>query len=356
MRKNFCPLCGKEVELEEMVGGMCAECYIKREKIIESPRESKITICPRCGSLYEGEWKKAKSIESAAVAFISSKILISHEIDDLELNFSPERLNSKRIIVHGDLKGRIKTEMIEKKMDLLVRVRYNICDRCSRISGGYYESIVQIRAYDRNPTKSEREKIKKIASEIVNNGYDRGDEKSFITDIKEFEKGLDLYLGSEKIAKQICKSVRSRYGGDLLDSAKLVGEKDGKKNYRITHSLRFSKFLRGDIISYEGNIIQIKKIRKKITGRDLSTGKTIMLEDHKDKLRRMKKVGSIKESAETDLIAVAGNEIQVIDPETDEIVTIPKPYFIDDFSKNKIKVIKTDSGLIALSATFKEKK
>jgi nonsense-mediated mRNA decay protein 3 len=167
---------------------------------------------------------------------------------------------------------------------------------------------------------------------------------------------LDLYLGSKKIAKQICKSVRSRYGGDLLDSAKLVGEKDGKKNYRITHSLRLPKFLIDDIISYEGNIIQIKKIGKKITGRDLSTGKTIMLEDNKDKIRRMKKVGSIEESAETDLIAATGNEIQVLDPDTDEIVTIPKPYFIDDFNKNKITVIKTDSGLIALSATFKEKK
>ena len=349
IRKNFCPLCGKEVEMEEMISGMCAECYIKKEKIIEPPRDSKITICPRCGSLYEGGWKKSKSIESAAVAFISSKILISNEIDDVELNLSPERLNSKRVLVHGCLKGKVKGEVIEKKMDILVHVAYNICDRCSRISGRYYESIVQIRAYERNPTKLEIEEIEKIANEIVNNGYDRGDEKSFITDIKEFEKGLDLYLGSKKIAKQICRSVRSRYGGDLVDSAKLVGEKDGKKNYRVTHSLRLPKFLRGDIISYEGNIVQIRTIGTKIMGRNLSNGKTIMLASHKDKLKWIKKVGSIKEAAETDLITVVGKEIQVLDPETDEVVTISKPYFIDDLSeKNKVKVIKMDSGLIAV--------
>jgi len=44
-----------------------------------------------------------------------------------------------------------------------------------------------------------------------------------------------------------------------------------------------------------------------------------------------------------------GKEIQVLDPETDEVVTISKPYFIDDLSeKNKVKVIKMDSGLIAV--------
>jgi len=61
---------------------------------------------------------------------------------------------------------------------------------------------------------------------------------AFISKVKELREGIDIYVGSAKVGKQISKRIVREFGGTFSESAKLVGHKDGKNQYRISYAVR----------------------------------------------------------------------------------------------------------------------
>ncbi len=171
--KKFCPLCGKETD--RLIDKLCDECHSKKP-VRKETKKKKVYFCVRC-----------------------------------------ERIKQGNVWVH---------KPVEENM-LVVK---DVCQACSRISGMYYEAIIQIRG-------NKKEKVKSFVEKKINE-LSKKDELSFISKIEEKKKGLDIYVGSKKAAKSILKEAKKLYNLETKESYTLIGERKGKKLYRVTILLR----------------------------------------------------------------------------------------------------------------------
>ena len=115
-------------------------------------------------------------------------------------------------------------------------------------SGGYYEAILQMRADGREISDDEKEVLTKKVTETIVARY-KTDDKAFVNLIDDTKHGIDYYIGSEQLAKDIADYFEGRYIAERKENYKLIGEdKTGKKKYRVTILLRLPRFAIGDFV------------------------------------------------------------------------------------------------------------
>ncbi|MGB8217795.1 MAG: 60S ribosomal export protein NMD3 [Candidatus Methanoperedens sp.] len=345
MTTLFCPKCGKNADV--FYENVCKNCFIKDKKLLECPAVLFSKICPVCGAVYKrGKWLSKEDESKTIIECARESLKLDNQVSDLEITLSPKQLDYSRYRVHIDAKAQIKGMPVELEQDTEVRISWETCDTCSRISGGYFAGIVQIRADKRIPTKEELGRCKEIAESVSARGQEKGDRLAFIAKTEELGEGSDFYVGSIKLGKQICKAIIEVFGGKFLESPKLVGQKNGEDLYRITYALRLPEFVRGDIISVDDKVIEVQNSGKHVSGIDLETGKRFM-ENFND-LMDIKKLGSRLNAKAAVLVADEDKTIQVLDPETYETVTVKRPDFLGAEPGDEIKVIKTTKGIYVL--------
>ncbi len=345
MTTLFCPRCGKDTDI--FYDNLCRQCFIGDKKLIECSPVLQARICPTCGSVFsKGKWMKKEDESEAIVECVEAAIKLDKSARNIELTFSPKQLDYSRYSVHIEAKAEIKGVPITAYRDTEVRINWETCDTCSRISGGYFEGIVQIRAVKRLPTKDELERCRSIANDVAASAQEKGDRLAFIAKTEELYEGVDLYVGSIKLGKQICRAVIDVFGGKFSESPKLVGQKNGEDLYRITFALRLPEFVRGDIISADGKVIEVQSCGKHVSGIDLETGKRF-IENFND-LLEVKKLSRRQDAVTALLIADEGKTTQVMDPDTYETVTIKRPEFLSVEPGNEIRIVKTAKGIYVL--------
>ncbi len=138
-------------------------------------------------------------------------------------------------------------------------------DRKSLKGTKYFEGILQLR----NPTK---EVIQFVKNDVAKQPEERG---IFINKEEKIDTGLDLYITSKNYIRSIGKKLQSRFGGQLIESAKLfTKDRQTSKNvYRVNVLFRLPKFKKEDIIKYKGMDLKIKAIGKKVFCTDIKTGR-----------------------------------------------------------------------------------
>ncbi|MCZ7392181.1 MAG: 60S ribosomal export protein NMD3 [Candidatus Methanoperedens sp.] len=342
MATMFCPKCGKDSDI--LYDNVCRQCFVGNKKLLECPAVLYSRICPTCGSVYKrGKWQLKEDEKETILDGVKDALNLDAQAKNIELTLSPKQLDHSRYNVHIEAKGEIKGAPITASQDAEVRINWETCDTCSRISGGYFEGIVQIRADKRLPTKEELERCKSIAGEVAIRAQEKGDRLSFIAKKEELYEGFDLYVGSIKLGKQICRAVVDVFGGKFSESPKLVGQKNGEDLYRITFALRLPEFVRGDIISVDDRVIEVQSCGKHVSGIDLETGRRF-IENFND-LLQVRKLSRRQDAVSAVLIADEGKTIQVMDPDTYETVTLKRPEFLSTEPGNEIKIVKTAKGI-----------
>ena len=338
MNELICPKCGRITDI--FYNSVCRECYVRDKKLIGCPMVIHSRICPTCGSFFrKGKWVTEEDETEGILRCVKDELDIDKKARNIELAMSPEKLDNSRYRVHVEARADIEGLSIGGEVDTEVRISWETCHTCSRISGGYFEGIVQIRADKRIPTQDELKKCQDMAGEVAANSKAKGDRLAFIAEIHTLPEGIDLYVGSAKLGKQICRALADTFGGGFRESPKLVGQKNGIDLYRITYAMRLPEFVRGDIISVDDRVIEVKNCGKHINGIDLETGKRFV-ENYSD-LMEVKKLGSIRDVVPAVLVADEGSTIQVMDPDTYESVTIRRPEFLGVEPGNEVKIIKT---------------
>lgn len=342
MTTLFCPKCGKDTDI--FYDNVCRQCFIGDRKLIECPAVLYARLCPTCGSVFKrGKWSLKEDENETIMDCVKEEMSLDKQAKNIVLTLSPRQLDYSRYSVHLDARAEIKGASITASQDAEVRISWETCDTCSRISGGYFEGIVQIRADRRIPTKEELERCKEIAEDVSARAQEKGDRLAFIAKTEELGEGADLYVGSIKLGKQICRAVIDVFGGKFSESPKLVGQKNGEDLYRITFALRLPEFVRGDIISVDDRIIEVQSCGKHVSGIDLETGRRF-IENFND-LMEVKKLSRREDAVSAVLVADEGKTIQVMDPETYETVTIKRPEFLSAEPGNEIKIVKTAKGI-----------
>jgi nonsense-mediated mRNA decay protein 3 len=336
--KSFCPSCGEPSD------GICERCAAQDHTAAAMPRFLTVRTCPTCSDhFFRGRWlnedlnhaisRAVKEAVNVDVAEASVKVIVS------EVTQTRARARAEVVAPHL---GHVQHE----SFDLIVRLDRATCERCSRVSGGYYESKIQIRANHRTPDKTELQCALEIATREIDRAQ-KADRLSFIAKTVELKEGLDLYVGTIKAAKRIVRALVREMGGDVSDSAKLVGRRDGRDVYQVTFVVRLPEFSTGAIVSVKQHVYQICSATSAINAVNLETGQSAALKA--EELCNAHLLGARTDAKRTVLVSVDADEAHLLDPETYVTLTVKRPPFVckDDEGK-EIQVVKTREGVFIL--------
>ena len=313
-----CYLCGEPSVLD----GLCQNCYNKDHPLIEFSSPLSIETCKRCGSVnMPGGWKIISPTSTEDVKEEQVGILLDREIKPLVegVSLTLEEVNRLDRVLHLNVRatGRSDPSLDEhdEEYPLEIRFRHSVCDMCSKISGGYYEAILQIRADERLVTEEEETAITNIAKERTISAYGK-DDKAFILDIMENKYGFDIYFGSTHLCKRITDELESRYLAERKDNYKLVSQdRGGKGKYRTTILLRLPHFVIGDFVEVSGKLCQVLNISKRgLACYNLHDGERITVSKKSARWRTLKFIA--EESSKRSFTVVSnvyGQPLQVMD-------------------------------------------
>ncbi|MCJ7640181.1 MAG: hypothetical protein MUO70_10010 [Euryarchaeota archaeon] len=335
--ESVCPSCGKSSY------GVCERCLATSHTISAIPSFISIKVCPTCSDhFFNGRW-----IDEDTNSAVAKAIGEALNIDPNEAALTLVSNQVSPTIVHAHFEINVSgAGEPYKSFDVEVRVNRATCDRCSRISGGYYESKVQIRANHRRPERTELDRALEIAG-INIDLVQKTDRLAFIAKTIWLREGLDLYIGSVKAAKRIARALLREMGGTISDSAKLTGRRDGKDVYRVTYLVRLPEFPTGTIILCRQHIYEICSTISATNAVDLETGNRTAL--NPEALRTAELVGTRSDAKRTLLVAIDADEVHLLDPETYVTLTIKKPPYISKEDEGKeIKVVKTQERVFIL--------
>ncbi len=334
MTSLFCPLCGKDVE--DLYDRLCKDCFVDQIRLIDHPHVLHVITCPTCGSIFrKGKWIE-KEPEDVIFSVVKEGIAIHQEAESIVLSIDPE-IQEGLINVNFVVKARVNGLNISEDGELEIRVKKESCDRCSRIASGYHEGIIQVRAEDRFPIQKETKICENMAYEIVERLQER-DRLAFISKVLTLKEGIDIYVGSMASGRQIAKSISYRFGVSSSESSKLVGQKDGKKLYRVTFSVRLPRFTGGNIVQIDDRVALIKRYEKNVTGIDLRDGEPFSL--NRGRISGAVLLGNRDDAIKAVLCTVYDREIDILDPATYKTVTLKKPKFFKEPENNEVSIIK----------------
>ncbi|MGP8320832.1 MAG: 60S ribosomal export protein NMD3 [Methanosarcinaceae archaeon] len=346
MNFAICPKCGKETG--KLYDNVCKNCFFENLRLAELPLVLHAKTCTKCGARFDrGKWSNAGNAEDIVIQNVEDALSVHILAENIDIYVEPRKLTPYMYRVRVEVNATVKDEPVHQELNTEVRIVREACDMCSRISGGYFEGIVQVRATNRVPTVDEKMRCLEIANNVVHRMQEKSDRLAFITDSLDLKDGVDIYIGSNNSGRHICRAINMEMGGNYSESPTLFGQKDGKNIYRITFSIRLPEFMKNDIIHLKDKIIRIKSSGKRIIGIDLSTGSRFIATSNE--IEGATRIASIGDSVMTVLVAVEDNAIMVLDPDTYETVTINKPVAFSAKSGSEILVIKTEYGLFALS-------
>ena len=268
---KFCPKCGKQTD--EFFESMCKDCFKQGITLLVPERLVSVSVCPHCGGFFKGE--ERTSIEPAVETAVRKAIRKKYgpetpvEIAGLRVELAE---NKRSAHVSITVKAEISGVEIEETGEFTAALKRAICERCSRIAGGYYAAIVQIRAEVRIPTDEELALAENIAHASLG-------ESDFVSKEQMLKEGLDIYVSSAEYGRRISRTVVKEVGGSFYESKKLYGRKDGREIYRVTFLVRLPGFKQGEVVKIGNKKISVELVieGKGIEGVDLNTDERVFV-------------------------------------------------------------------------------
>ncbi|WP_435100940.1 60S ribosomal export protein NMD3 [Halarchaeum sp. P4] len=357
----FCPRCG-DPSPEGATGhtrrerALCNDCYFDDFELVDAPERVEVTVCAHCGAIDRGgRWEDvgARDYTDIAVESVSEALGVHVDAEDVSWGVDPEQVDPTTIRMHCQFSGVVRGEPLVEEFTVPVKIGKQTCQRCGRIAGDYYASVVQVRAVgDRTPTNEETERAREIAEEITESMEATGDRNAFVTEVSEKPEGLDLKLSTNKIGKNVSRKLTEEFGGAYSSSETLVTEdEDGNEVYRVTYAIRLPEFVPGDVIDLqaddEGPIL-VRSVQGNLKGVRVTTGEPYEANYEVGDAPDARKLGTTDDAVETTLVSVEDeNAVQVLDPETYESVTVARPAYLDT-GANTVSVLKSRAGIHVL--------
>lgn len=209
---KICPRCGAKSGEKKFVENFCIDCF-KTYIDVDTPAAVEIPLCRTCGRVkLSGGWSD-KNDESIG------KFVLKH------CDAKYEEAKTK-IADDGacEVSFKITAQGATIEVDEKIGIKYTstLCDKCTRQTSGYFEAIIQLRGSEEKVSRM-RDKLEKAM-----------DRDSFISKVKESDRGVDLYVGSKQVAAEAISAFKLK----PKISNKLHGVRDGQRIYRTTFSIR----------------------------------------------------------------------------------------------------------------------
>lgn len=342
----ICPRCGLPT-----VEGLCRQCTLEKTTLVCCPEQVEIVVCSICGSRQvKGKWQlpDSRSVEELAPQVAVDALWLHKELIEPQIELSLRKVGATRYQALINIKGSFNGQGISEQCEIPVRIKLVACDRCSRMAGKYFQSTVQLRGNAvRSMTEREMAECKKTAMDMADSGYHGGDQLSFIQEMKEVKGGLDIILGSTQLGRRMARVFVDRFGGKLLETAKIVGKKDNRDVCRSTLLIRFPRLKRGDIVSFRGSLFSV-------TGFDGK--KTLISSLREDRRSAMSEVdsktveilGNKADALAATVISKDDDVLEIMDPETYRAVLAARPRDLQVEPGEEVKVVRTADGFVVL--------
>ena len=367
---EFCPRCGDEIDRPpeiDLPGGprdpdavLCDSCYFDSFDLVDAPDRIEIRVCSQCGALERGKrWVDvgARDYTDVAVDETADRLAVHVEASDVEWGVDPEQVNQNTIRMHCRFTGRVRGTAVAESVTVPVYIARQTCDRCGRIAGDYYASIVQVRGTDRTPTAEENDRAVEIAESYIADREATGDRNAFITETKRTDDGVDMKISTNQMGQGIAKRIVAELGGSVSNAPTLVTEDgDGNEVYRVTFTVRLPPYTPGDVIDLDDGDgpVLVTSAHGNLKGRRLATGEQYEADFEEGIAPDARKIGERADAERTTLVAVEDDHaVQVLDPETFESKTIARPSYLDPETES-VPVLKHRGGLHVLPETDRE--
>jgi len=354
-----CPRCGETLSehaardpLGKSEVGVCDDCYFDQFELVDAPERIEVEVCATCGAVHRGnQWVDvgAKDYTDVAVDEVAGALAVHVDAQDVGWEVDPEQVDQNTIRMHCAFTGVVRGQFREAQVTVPVLISRQTCQRCGRIAGDYYASLVQVRAVDRQPDEDEIERAKRIATELVGDMEATGSRDAFVTEMGDDGDGLNVKLSTTNLGKKVAAKVTEEFGGDWEDHETLVTEdEDGNEVYRVTYAVRLPEFRPGDVIDPDDDDgpILVRSVQGNLKGVRLATGDRFEASYRVGDSPDARKLGTLDDAVDTTLVAYEDeHDAQVLDPETFESTTVPRPDFLDATPGEDVPVLRHRNGL-----------
>lgn len=211
MSKKQCPKCGSLSSSKVFIGSFCIDCHPFEVKLARC----RLNECKKCGRMQMGKvwYKKKKGI----LEEICAKNLSNKRFESIKV--FPDFRNG---MVKVQALYRIEDSYVEKVLEAPLEVSKIHCNECTLVSGGYHEAIIQLRGNQENINIKAEELRRILRHEIIRERY--------------LKEGTDLCILYRRSAESALRSLG--FFGKSVKTGKLMGEKEGKRLYRISYCVR----------------------------------------------------------------------------------------------------------------------
>jgi len=362
----FCPRCGDEMaeppENRPALPGaqrdservLCDACYFEAFDLVDAPDRIEVRVCSHCGAVHRGNrWVDvgAEDYTDIAVEEVTEALGVHVDAESVAWQVAPEQIDRNNIRMHADFSGVIRETPVTEQVTVPVKISRQTCERCGKIAGGSYASVVQVRADGRTPTDEELERAETVAREYIADREATGDRNAFITETTTVDDGLNMKISTTQMGHGIAKRITAQLGGQYSDSKRLVSEdEDGQKLYRMTYAVRLPRYRPGEVIDPEDGDgpVLVRSVQGNLKGTRLATGEPFEAGFEAEDAPEARRLGFREDGQSTTLVAVEdAHAVQVLDPETFESKTVPRPDYLDTDAE-AVPVFKSRAGLHVL--------
>jgi nonsense-mediated mRNA decay protein 3 len=301
-----------------------------------SPRVECIT-CPTCGSRRTGSiWQESPpSREDLARELAIQAVRLIPESRDAEFQVASRERSPNRTEATVRVRASLFGVPVEEEARVEMVWRGETCDRCSRISGGYFEGVVQVRAAGRPLSPREQEVAARIACDVEERLQEGGFRLSFISRMTE-EEGLDIVVGQSAMGEEIAREITGALGGRYTAHPKLCGEKDGKRLYRITYSVRLPRLQKGDVIESDGEYLEVRETGKRqLKVYHLGTGSMTIFPSGSP----YRIIGNVREAVPALIAYIDGGMAGILHPETFATTEVRMPGWVKAGAGSQVRVL-----------------
>lgn len=323
-RLQTCVQCGSQVG--RLIGGLCPPCFVAKEPLLDVPAVLDVELCAHCDARHVGaHWfdpEEADDLAEIREGAVRGVIKVHPRVADAHVQTEERAQDERTFRTKVTLAGNVDGAPVAGEASILVRLRRAVCDRCSRMFGGYYAAVLQLRASERDVTPAEIARVHKLIGGELDRMRATGNRDAFLTKSGAVPGGFDYYLGDIDAGRISGRVVASRLGATVVETAKLVGRKEGEDIYRVTFLVRINLFANGDFARLgEDELVQVLQL-------DRGRAMVLYLDSHKrdkvdaDGLRRLGGPELVQEAV---LVSQDAGHLQVLDPVSLATVDLPRP-------------------------------
>ncbi len=342
-RSVKCFRCGKR---DAVIDGLCRECYLETHHLLKVPEYMDMQVCLHCGAVSRDgrKWQDGEStaelIKDLALSGVRSGMVRGARLLDTEATLRERDPYTYEL--HGTISLAIGPFTAEEEFESTIRLKGATCPACSRLNGNYYEAIIQVRATGRDMSEDEKRRAREFIWRRVGDAAE-GNRNIFLAKERDVHGGIDFYISHAGTAKSSARELSTEFDGEMTESRKLSGRRNGEDFYRFTYLVRVPEFGKGDFVRYKGRYFTIAsssgkgwKLRSLEGGMDVKIRKN----DSKD----LRFAGRKEDAREAIVLSHGEGEVQVMDPFTYRTVSLR----YRGRKKKTVKVIRIDGEIYAL--------